>query len=156
RITAQLASKLKLQLYMDRIHKDRADAQGAKDDQAVTSIHWTSPNYTTDAAKLTATLTNTLLLEGGWSATIERYDNFYQAGLQQKFQTPLWYALAARNNTTDSTFTVAPVGQTGTFPDRYNWQGSMSYVTGAHNVKVGFLYSWGKFILNNERNADLV
>ena len=64
--------------------------------------------------------------------------------------------LVARNNTTDSRFTVAPVGEGRTYPDRYNWQGSTSYVTGAHNVKVGFLYSKGTFILGNYRNGDMV
>jgi hypothetical protein len=156
RLTIQAASKVKLQLYMDRVHKDRAAAQGANDDQGVTSIHWTSPNYTTDAAKITATLTNRLLVEGGWSSAIERYDTYYQDGLEQPYYTPLWYQLVARSNTTDSRYTVAPVGEGRTYPDRYNWQGSTSYVTGAHNVKVGFLYSKGTFILGNYRNGDMV
>ena len=156
RVTMQVTSKTKLQLYMDRVHKDRAAAQGAKDDQGVTAIHWTSPNYTTDAAKLTATLTNRLLLEGGWSSAIERYDTYYEDGLEQRPYSPLWYTLVARNNTTDSTFSVAPVGEGRTYPDRYNWQGSASYVTGTHNIKVGFLYSYGTFILGNYRNGDMV
>jgi hypothetical protein len=156
RLTIQLTSKIKLSPYMDRVHKDRAAAQGAKDDQGVTAIHWTSPNYTSDAAKLTATLTNRLLLEGGWSSAIERYDTYYEDGLEQPLYSPLWYTLVARNNTTDSTYTVAPVGEGRTYPDRYNWQGSASYVTGAHNFKVGFLYSWGKFPNGNYRNGDMV
>ncbi len=156
RVTMQVTSKMKMQLYMDRVHKDRAAAQGAKDDQGVTAIHWTSPNYTTDAAKLTATLANRLLIEGGWSSAIERYDTYYEDGLEQRPYSPLWYTLVARNNTTDSTFSVAPVGEGRTYPDRYNWQGSASYVTGTHNIKVGFLYSYGTFILGNYRNGDMV
>jgi len=151
-----VAPKLKLQLYHDRVHKIRDSALAAKDDQAVTGIHWNSPNYSTSAVKLTSTATNRLLLEGGWSSTIERYNTIYQSGLEQPYYTPLWYTLVARNNTDDSNYTVAPSNEGRQYPDRYNWQGSASYVTGTHNIKAGFLYSWGVFNLGNYRNGDMI
>jgi hypothetical protein len=156
RLTMQVSQKIKLQLYDDRVHKDRASAIASGDDQSQQGIHWTSPNYTTDAAKLTATVTSRLLIEGGWSSAIERYDTYYQDGLEQRPYTPLWYTMAARNNTTDTLFSVAPVGEGRDYPDRYNWQGSASYVTGSHNIKVGFHDSWGVYWHGNYRNADLV
>jgi hypothetical protein len=155
RMTAQIMPKLKLQIYHDHVHKDRAAAQAAKDDQQVTGIHWDSPNYSTSVAKLTATLTNRLLLEGGFSETIERYNTRYQDGLEQRPYTALWYTLTARFNADDSTYAVAPANEGRNYPDRYNWQGSASYVTGTHNVKVGFLYSWGVFNRGNYKNGDI-
>ena len=156
RATMQVTGKTKLQIYQDRVHKIRESAQGARDDQAVTGVFWDSPNYSTSAAKLTATLTNRLLVEGGFSETIERYNNRYQPGLEQKYYTPLWYTLASRSNTTDSTTSVAPATESHQYPDRYNLQGSTSYVTGTHNIKVGFLYSTGIFNRGYYKNADLV
>ena len=156
RLTMQLTSKTKVVLSHDHITKDRASAQGAFDDQAVTGVHWNSPNYSTSVVKLTATLTNRLLLEGGWSSTIERYNTNYQDGLEQPLYTALWYALPSRSNTTDGRVLVAPTSEGRQYPDRYNWQGSASYVTGSHNIKVGFLDSNGIFNLGAYRNGDIV
>jgi hypothetical protein len=155
RLTTQASSKVKLSLYHDHLHKDRASAQGAGDDQAVTGIHWNSPNYSVSAAKLTVTLTNRLLLEGGWSSNIDRYNTIYQDGIEQRPYTALWYQLAARQNLADNTFSVAGSGELGEYADRYNWQGSASYVTGTHNIKVGFLYSDGIFNHYRNRNGDM-
>ncbi len=40
-------------------------------------------------------------------------------------------------------------------PARYNWQGSASYVTGAHNLKVGAQYQRGTFYHTYDANGDL-
>ncbi len=155
RVTMQVNSKNKLQLYLDRVHKDRASALAAGDDQAQTGIHWTSPDYATDYAKWTSTVTSRLLVEGGWSSTIERYDNYYQPGIEQPLYGPLWAAMAARDNTTEALYSVAPSGELRQYPDRYNLQGSVSYVTGSHNIKLGFLDSWGDFLQGSYHNGDL-
>ena len=155
-MTMQVTSKIKLQAAYDKIDKERLSAQGSGDDQRVTAIHWTSPNYSTQTGKLTATLTNRLLLEGGWSAAIERYNTYYEDGIEQRYYTPLWYAMVARNNTTDSLYSVAPSNEGRTYPDRYNWQGSASYVTGSHNIKVGFLDSFGTYNRGSYKNGDMI
>ena len=43
----------------------------------------------------------------------------------------------------------------GRYPDRFNTQASVSYVTGSHNAKIGFQYNWGTYINTRETNADL-
>jgi hypothetical protein len=45
--------------------------------------------------------------------------------------------------------------QLGNYPDRYNLQGSASYVTGTHTIKTGYQYQWGKYPRYNNANADL-
>ena len=156
RMTLQVSPKIKMQFYMDKIFKDRASAIAAGDDQTQQGIHWTSPNYLSNAAKITSTVTSRLLLEGGWSSGIERWNTYYQWGIEQRPYTPLWYTMTARNNTTDSVYSVAPDGESRNYSDRYNWQGSASYVTGSHNLRVGFLYSWGVYWHGTYRNGDLV
>jgi hypothetical protein len=154
RLTLQVNSKNKLSLYLDRIHKDRAAAIGARDDQRITGVHWTSPLYMTNSAKWTATVSNRLLLQGGWSSNIERYNNVYQDGLEQPRFSALWYSMASR--VLDSTYRSV-VGSTeyGSYPDRYNIQGSASYVTGTHNVTLGMQDSFGTYNQRYYANADL-
>jgi hypothetical protein len=43
----------------------------------------------------------------------------------------------------------------GRYPDRFNLQGSASYVTGSHNVKTGAQWNWGPYENTRETNADL-
>jgi hypothetical protein len=45
--------------------------------------------------------------------------------------------------------------QLGNYPDRYNLAASTSYVTGTHNIKVGFQDSFGPYRRYNNTNADL-
>jgi hypothetical protein len=153
RITLQVNSKNKLGLYYDRIHKDRASDQGALADERITGVHWNSPNYSTMAAKWTSTISNKLLIQGGWSSNIERYNNIYQAGLEQPLYGPLWASMATRVQ--DSTLRSVTSGpEYGSYPDRYNWQGSASYVTGSHNMQLGFQDSFGTYNQRYYANGD--
>ena len=49
----------------------------------------------------------------------------------------------------------ASSAQLGNYPDRYNVQASLSYVTGAHNVKFGVMDQFGTYRRYNNANADL-
>ena len=156
RLTWQMNQKNKLAVYVDRLHKNRSSALASGDDQSQTGILWTSPLYVDDYVKWSSPVTNKLLLEGGWSSMIAAYNNLYQPGLEQHIYSPLWYTMAARLNTTDTLYSVAPSGEAHEYPYRYNLQGSASYVTGSHNVKLGFLNTWGHFNEGNFHNADVV
>jgi len=153
--TFQLSEHNKLSAYFDRIHKDRAHAMVPGDDQTTTSVHWTSPLYLTSTAKWTSTVADRWLIEGGWSTNIERYQNLYQPGIEQSVGTPLWYAMASRQDTTANQRSVAGAPEYYSYPDRYNWQATASYVTGAHNIKFGFQDSYGPYNQKYIANADL-
>src|SRR5262249_28936458 len=43
----------------------------------------------------------------------------------------------------------------GNYPDRYNYAASITRVSGAHNIKTGILYAWGKYPRYNNANGDL-
>src|SRR5258706_13345618 len=154
-MTWQASPRNKFSAYFDRIIKNRGAAMGAGDDQTTTSVVWTSPLYLTDTVKLHSTVSNRMLIEAGWSSNIERYTNQYQPGLEAATGTPQWFATATRTDTAAGTRSVNGPAEYSSFPDRYNLQGAMSYVTGSHNIKVGVQDSWGPYNQAYHANADM-
>src|SRR5581483_5947590 len=164
RLTWQISPRQKLSGYYDRIHKVRGAAMNPGDDQTTSSVVWNSPLYTTNAIKYTATVSSKLLVEGGFSSNIERYNNLYQPGIAQQYGSASWLSTAkhcvdpanptAVAQTCGSTNTAAGA-QYGSYPDRYNLQASASYVTGSHSLKVGFQDSYGPYNNTLNANADL-
>jgi hypothetical protein len=155
RFTWQMSQKNKLSAYTDRIHKTRGAAMAAGDDQTTTSVVWDSPLYMTNTVKWTSTISSRMLLEAGYSDNLERYNNKYQPGIEQPYGTPLWYTMATRTDAAAGTRSVAGPAEYSSYPDRYNLQGALSYVTGTHNLKFGFLDSWGPYNQHYYANADM-
>ena len=85
RITWQMSPRNKLSGYYDRIHKVRGAAMGPGDDQTTSSVQWNSPLYTTNMIKYTSTVSSKLLVEGGFSSNIERYNNLYPEGIEKEY-----------------------------------------------------------------------
>ena len=155
RFTWQASPRNKLSVYYDRIHKSRGAAMNPGDDQTTSSVVWNSPNYHTASVKWTSAVSNKLLIEGGYSENIERYNNMYQEGLDQPYGSAPWLA-GARRVDSGAGLTWGVSGTVNNvYPDRYNGQASATYVTGSHSMKVGFQDSWGKFNLGAHLNADL-
>jgi hypothetical protein len=155
RFTWQASPRNKLAVYYDRIHKSRGAAMNPGDDQTTSSVVWNSPNYHTASVKWTSTVSSKLLVEGGYSENIERYNNLYQEGLDQPYGSAAWLA-GARHVDNGAGLTWKASGTVNNvYPDRYNGQASATYVTGSHSMKVGFQDSWGKFNLGGHANADL-
>jgi carboxypeptidase family protein len=155
RLTWQMSPRNKLSGYYDRIHKVRGAAMNPGDDQTTSSVRWNSPVYTTNSIKYTSTVSNKLLVEGGFSSNVERYNNLYPDGIEQPWGSPGWFAGARHVDLTNNLFSRAPTSETGQYPDRYNAQASASYVTGTHSIKFGSQDSWGVFNHVNQANADL-
>src|SRR5262245_12942243 len=161
RVTWQVSPRNKCSAYADKIWKSRSAAMNPGDDPDTSSVVWTSPLYLTSTAKWTSTVSSKLLIEGGYSSNIERYENLNQPGIAQPWGTPAWFANAPHRDTGFGTTSTAISVLTGggeyqKSPDRYNLQGSASYVTGSHNIKVGFQDSWGHDGNTLRQNADLV
>ncbi len=155
RLTWQISPRNKLSGYYDRIHKVRGAAMATGDDQTTSSVVWNSPLYTTNMIKYTTPVTNKLLIEGGFSSNVERYNNLYQPGIEQPFGSAAWLANARHVDSQLGTTSTASAAENGQYPDRYNLQGSMSYVTGTHSLKVGFQDSFGVFNHNYFANGDV-
>jgi hypothetical protein len=161
RVTWQVSPRNKLSVYADKIWKTRSAAMSPGDDPATSAVVWTSPLYLTDTLKWTSTVSNKLLVEGGFSSNIERYENLYEPGIEQPWGTAAWlagapYRDAVFGTTSHAASIITGGGEYQKSPDRYNLQGSASYVTGSHNIKVGFQDSWGPDGNTLRQNADLV
>jgi len=155
RLTWQVSPRNKFGAYIDKIHKERGAAMSPGDDQTTSSVRWNSPNYMTATAKWTSTVSSKLLVEGGYSMNIERYNNLYPDGIEKPYGSAAWFAGARRADSARGRQWGASGSQTGQYPDRYNAQAAASYVTGTHSIKAGFQDSWGVFNHNYRANADL-
>ena len=155
RLTWQMSERNKLAAYMDRALRLRGHAMGSLTDPNTASVIWNTPTFATGSLKWTSTLSSKLLLEVGTSFNRERYDNLYQPGILADRGTDAWYRNVRKNDTSTSFLWNASSAQLGNYPDRYNFQGSISYVTGAHNVKVGAMDQFGFYRRYNNANADL-
>jgi hypothetical protein len=161
RVTWQASPRNKLSVYADKIWKSRGAAMNPGDDPDTSSVVWTSPLYLTNTIKWTSTVSNKLLVEGGYSMNIERYENLYQPGIEQPWGTAAWlagapYRDAALGTTSHAASVATGGGEYQKSPDRYNLQGSASYVTGSHIVKFGVQHSWGRDGNTLRQNGDLV
>jgi hypothetical protein len=155
RLTWQVSPRNKLSAYWDEIDKYRGHDMQSLDDPETAALQWFSPAYHTAQVKWTSTVSSKLLLEGGWSSNIEYYTNSYQEGVEQPRFSPQWYAGASRLENGLGGRKTAATAQNTQSPERQNFQGSASYVSGAHQVKVGFQYQFGDFLHTVNANADL-
>lgn len=155
RLTWQASERNKVAVYMDRALRLRGHAMGALTDQNTASVIWNTPTFATGSIKWTSTLSSKLLLELGYSGNRERYDNLYQPGILAERNTADWYRNVRKNDNSTGLLWGASGAQLGNYPDRYNLQGAVSYVTGAHTIKVGGAWQTGKYIRYNNANADL-
>ncbi len=155
RLTWQISPRNKFAVYTDKINKNRGHAMTAGYDANESSIVWTSPLYLTGSAKFTSTVTSRLMLEAGYSTNYERYNTLYQPGLEKPFGTPDWYRVVNKQDSARGTEYGAGRTNQGMYPDRFNTQLSMSYVTGTHSYKFGFQDTWGTYKQFRGANADL-
>ena len=66
-----------------------------------------------------------------------------------------WYQIVRRNDTTQNFRDRGNWSYVHETPERFNYNVSMSYVTGSHNMKVGVMNSWGNHDRSHTMNADL-
>ena len=155
RIIWQMSPKNKLSVYNDRIGKNRGAAMTAGFDPATASVVWNSPIYTTGSVKYTSTLSNRLLFEGGFSTNFERYNFLYQEGIEKQRGTPEWYTQINKQDSSLITTYNAAVSTQLQSPDRLSLAGSLSYVSGTHNIKAGIQDSWGNYRRTYQANGDI-
>ena len=69
--------------------------------------------------------------------------------------TPEWYTIVRKTGTGGAVNTFGAASVVKNWPSRDNIQGSLSYVTGAHQVKVGMQWQSGRFYHLNDTSGDL-
>lgn len=156
RLTWQISPRNKISAYFDEIDKFRGHGMNAGVDVDTASQVWTSPLYNDGVLKWTSPVTNQLLLEAGFAMNYEQYVIVNQDGVNKDRGSAAWYAGASRTDiATGTLWSGFGSGQGGRYPDRYTLGSSASYVTGSHNIKAGFSWSWGPYENTRETNADL-
>jgi hypothetical protein len=155
RLTWQVSPRVKYQMHYERINKFRGHAMTAGTDPDTASLRWGFPVNYQATAKLSSTVTSRLLMEGGFSTYMAYNNQHYQPGVEQTEFSPEWYARASRVDLNLVTRTTAGTSEIDSRPERYYAQASASYVTGSHNIKVGFLQNFGTFRHGEFANADL-
>ena len=181
RLTWQASPSNKLSAGFDKLRKRRFTQHEAGTDVDTASTSWTSPHYDTGTAKWTSTVTNRLLAEFGFSLSYQDWDPSYQEGIRRQvpaafepcFATPCfpavgspaalaqmdrdgWYGVVNRNDAWLGLQYGAAANETENYPHAWSYKGSVSYVTGSHNIKVGFQNKWGNQRRNRNNNANLI
>jgi hypothetical protein len=155
RLTWQMSTRNKLSIYYEEVDKWRGHGMNAGDDPETASQVWTSPRYNDSALKFTSAISSSLLFDAGYSFNYEEYVITNQDGINKEPFSREWYANASRRDQTLVTLRNGLANWGGRYPDRFNAQASMAYVTGSHNAKLGFQFNWGTYINTRETNADL-
>ena len=155
RVTWQISPRNKFSAYFDEIDKYRGHDMQALYDPETAATVWNSPAYHTTSAKWTSPVANRLLIEAGWSNNSEDYTNEYRPGIAQVRGTSAWLANATRTELDLGGRKTAAPSQTTQSPVRFAMNAAVSYVTGSHNLKVGFQRTWGRFFHTVDANADL-
>jgi hypothetical protein len=155
RVTWQVSPRNKFSAYNDEIDKYRGHDMQALFDPATAATVWNSPAYHTNQAKWTSTVTNKLMFDAGFSSNLEYYTNEYREGIAKLRGTADWFANASRSELDLGGRKTAATVQLAHNPARYNVQAAATYVTGSHNIKMGFQRTWGTFTHSYDANADL-
>jgi len=166
RLTGQVSSQHKLSGFMQRIWKRKGkDFTFGQDPRASTQRDPNHAHYAIGTIKWTSTFSSRLLFEGGYSTSYQHWTGGNQPGRSKTRWSPEWYAFAQR---TDTALNISPdcsytfgctswmsVQDQRTEATRRVYQASLSYVTGTHNIKVGFQDSTGPSDIYTTRNGDL-
>ena len=140
RLTWQAMPKLKVSAYLDRIFKfrghERTNATGPWTEEA---FGVRNPKiYYTSQIKLTGSLTNRLLVDGGWSTNNETYTTWeLQPSAIPSNPIPRTDIILG------TTWSAPPNSYFLHVPIRRTLTSSLSYVTGSHAFKAGMQWGYG-------------
>lgn len=155
RLTWQISSRNKLNVYADRIWKFKGHEMGSLTDPETAAGRRDPLLYFMGQVKFVSTVNNKLMLDAGYATNILRYTIYYQPGIRQERGTPAWYAGARRVDRDLGTSWGAATPEVLRIPDRHMWSAAATYVTGSHSFKTGVQYSWGYYNELYTANADL-
>jgi hypothetical protein len=165
RLTNRIGEKHKIAGYLDRIRKFRGHENSAPAGYAIageaTDIR-APKQYYTGEVKYTGTLSSKFLVEAGFAINNESYSLTPQnpdliPALEQGGGTPTNpVVIPKRDVTLQTAFDQYDGGIYYREPIRKTFVTSASYVTGSHNIKVGWQYGYGYFWRQRRMAADLI
>jgi hypothetical protein len=171
RLTWQINDKMKFAPFLQRTWKQLGkDFVFGQDPRSSVQRDPTKANNFFGTAKFTITASNKLLFEGGYSTNFQNTTIYPQVGTAAAFiedrTNPLFYTQVQKTDTAlninpdcalASGCTLWGTNNAGrTQAEAKVFSASMAYVTGSHNLKVGFQNSRGADDVLNQRNGDLI
>jgi hypothetical protein len=160
RLAYQINPKLKATMMWTRDWKYIGDdivsgAGGYNDADPLQSSDFRKPvMYYIIQGRITATPTPKLIFQGGWSFDKLDYTVLNQPGVLQTPFTPSWYANVEELDTVALSRSVSDGVNDWYKFDRYVWNATGQYVTGAHQIKFGIGSSYGPAYQNFLYNGD--
>jgi len=165
RLTGRMGDKHKIAGYLDRIRKFRGHENSAPAGYAIageaTDIRAPKQYYTSEI-KYTGTITSKFLVEAGFAINNESYSLTPQdpdtvPQLEQSGGTPTnSLVIPKRDTILQTAYDQYDGGIYYREPIRKTFVTSASYVTGSHNIKVGWQYGYGYFWRQRREAADLI
>jgi hypothetical protein len=162
RLTYQMNSKNKFSAFITRNWKfkgheilDGGQEGYIPSDPSTTSTQrnkW--PMYYILQTKWTGTLTPKLIAEGGMSISHLDYNDIYQPGLQQTPFTEQWYEFTTARDSGTLRRYFAPRSNQYFQTSRTAFSGSLGYITGSHQIRIGGVGSYGPFKYSVNENGD--
>jgi len=112
------------------------------------------PMYYILQTRWTGTLTPKLLAEAGITISHLDYNDLYQAGIAEAPSTQAWYAKTTARDT--GTLRRYFAGRNNQYfqTSRTFFTGSLSYITGSHQIKAGVQDSFGPYHTSVNQNGD--
>ena len=174
RVTWQISSKNKLAVFFERTWKRKGKDFGfGQDPRSGTQRDPNKAHYGVGQGKFTSTLTSKILFEAGYSSSYQHWTGFnipevrldrYLAERADQSRVAEQRAARSERAVRDAAMRVSfgctawvSNGQDQRTADAgFRLVSSMSYVTGSHNLKVGFSDSFGPVHVFTDRQADLV
>ena len=170
RLTWQVSAKNKFAVWASRIFKHKGKEYSYGTDPRYSGQRDTrhGMHYLAGQGRWSTTLSSSFMFDAGYSTSYQHYSGSTQPGTFKTPFTPEWYADALK---TDTALNTTGYYQTCAMVQGcLNWLGgnisrveatrrvfstSASYVTGTHNIKVGFQDSFGPYANYNQRNGDV-
>jgi hypothetical protein len=157
RITAQLSAKNKITALYDPLPKHRDYFLSETGVYTIDAAGVQNMYSHAIQAKWTSTVTNRVLLEVGYSENYTGYKIAAQATVKGPSASNPWGDIAKSDLVITSRFNFNAPTQTFENPlMARNVVGSLSYVTGSHNLKMGVQQKFGYITADRRNNGHLV
>jgi hypothetical protein len=160
RLTYQVNPKLKIATMMTRDWKYIGDdivsgSGGFNDTNPLQASDYRKPvMYYIMQARITATPTPKLIFQGGWSFDKLDYNILNQPGIFQAAFSPAWYQNVEELDLAQGLRSISGGANVFFKFDRYVWDATGQYITGAHQIKFGIQSSYGPAYQNYGFNGD--
>ncbi|MCU1385297.1 MAG: Outer rane receptor for ferrienterochelin and colicin [Acidobacteria bacterium] len=159
RLSGQLNSRMQLNGYYDRVWKFIGAAMSGGQAPSAAILTSPSPLYDQAQVKWTFAASNRLLIEAGSNHYQAYRTNSYEPNCScygLAYGSAAWLANVTHRDLSLGTLTgAAPIGPTTQDPTRRFFDGSVTYVTGSHNIKVGVQDQKGFETFAYDKNGDL-